>query len=264
MRLSEFLRSPYSSTELCSILPVSILEMDPELEWEDPDRSPESMQRENYPEEIEISFQKSAAGCRFSFETPDSQSNSGINFGSGAQASQDGAANPSFSVPSVHAAAASDADIEAHEPGSLNTFHRDPHSFRQTPESQDDSWKSSGLSPARDLKGSEIPMNSEIKLYRNGAFLGMICYEMQQERATLITLEPTEDHNEQDRDFVFRASATLKSPGINWYAGYGWGALAQIRSDEEDCSILVFKESESRYTMEFYYPGGLEELGESL
>ncbi len=279
MRLSEFLRSPYSSTELCSILPASIIQMDPELEWEDPGRSPELTSEALYPEEVEVTFQRSASGCRFSFDLEEepshyaqsqpetippvplsSRSNNASSTsersGSGMSAS-DNSAGTNLKSANMNPTSSQD-NLEALRGG--RNSDKDGSDFHFAGPNHMEHI----LTEDQDLPVHALPMNSEIRLYENGSFRGLICYEMKYERATLITLEPTEWHSKEDRDFVHRASATLKSPGINWYVGYGWGALAQIRSDEEDCSVLVFKESSNRYTMEFYYPGGLEELGESL
>ena len=58
-------------------------------------------------------------------------------------------------------------------------------------------------------------MNSEIRMYNQGRFVGQICYEMNYERATLITLEPTEWHNDRDRDFVRRVAAAMEDQFVN-------------------------------------------------
>ena len=57
-------------------------------------------------------------------------------------------------------------------------------------------------------------------------------------------------------------AAAMEEPGINWYLGFGWGALAQVRNEENDECAIVIKDSENRYTMEFYYPGAEQELEE--
>ncbi|MEQ8350790.1 MAG: hypothetical protein RH862_04855 [Leptospiraceae bacterium] len=245
MRLSEFLRSPYSSTELCSIIPASILEMDPELEW-DQEKESEHLWKDyesSYPEEVEVTFQSNAGGCRFSFDQS-------------ASVEEDALAGAEQNLSARQERASGRSKKQGHS-------ENDPSNL-----SMDGSLKSATDLLSLNLESGSVfpplPLNAEIRMHEDGQFRGLICYELKQERATLITLEPTEWHSAKDRDFVQRAALALKSPGINWYLGYGWGALAQIRSDEEDSSLLIFKESENRYTMEFYYPGGLQELGESL
>ena len=282
MKLSEFLKSPYTSTELCSIIPASIREMDPELKWEDEKRAPQSVEPFplSYPEEVEVSFQKNSPGLRFSF---DNQGLPAQTISAGTQT----APGRLFEEkdPIVGAAAGRNAPGQFAEDGStrtsrhrvadpadqssrsLNDFGDDPPFCdreaagpggleKRAPALEDCSLNDESL-PAR-----QYPMNSEIRMYNQGRFVGQICYEMNYERATLITLEPTEWHNDRVRDFVRRVAAAMEEPGINWYLGFGWGALAQVRNEENDECAIVIKDSENRYTMEFYYPGAEQELEE--
>ncbi|MCB1171310.1 MAG: hypothetical protein KDK25_13280 [Leptospiraceae bacterium] len=117
-----------------------------------------------------------------------------------------------------------------------------------------------GPADALTSPGPSILEDAEIRLTVNGDFLAMLVYEMQQERATLITLGPTEHHSDSDRDFVGRASKMMQSPDLNWYSGFGWGAIAQIRSDRDGTVAFVLKDSDSRYRLEFYYVSADQEI----
>ncbi|MCB1171177.1 MAG: hypothetical protein KDK25_12615 [Leptospiraceae bacterium] len=202
MKLSDLMGSQYGSTGLMSAIPDSIRNLNPDMEWEN---APflESVQ---YPEELEISFDAQASGCRFSF-----------------------------------------ARGLPEEPSRISSTERTGKSD----------------APAQDfltsaIRPSGILADAEIRLTVNGAFLGMLVYEMHQERATLITLEPTEQHSPSDRDFVARACQMLDAPGLNWFSGFGWGAIAHLQSEQEGTAAFILKDSDTRYRVEFYYVSAQE------
>ena len=120
------------------------------------------------------------------------------------------------------------------------------------------------LTEDQDLPVHALPMNSEIRLYENGSFRGLICYEMKYERATLITLEPTEWHTLADRDFMGMLESTFAEPVVTWYSGFEDGCIGSIYCIAEGYSLVAFRRGGGGYEAEFLADPHKDELRDAV
>lgn len=145
-------------------------------------------------------------------------------------------------------------------PGSRFSFQAPENGGAETSgESAKEPWPAQPGSPGPG--GEEETMETlEGRLYLAGTYLGNLTYEMGQERATITTLQPTSMHTWRDREIVGKAGALFVNPQVNWYSGFGWGAMAQIRGEDDLDALFVIKKSDNRYNLEYYFPEGPNEL----
>ncbi|MCB1171311.1 MAG: hypothetical protein KDK25_13285 [Leptospiraceae bacterium] len=101
----------------------------------------------------------------------------------------------------------------------------------------------------------------DLEFYHEDELVGMADYDIENEIFQLMTVEPTEWHSKEDRDFVDMLCSTLAAPAVTWYSGFSDGSIASIYCMEEGYSMVAFRIENGVYEADFMAdPSALEDL----